>query len=86
MESIGRLSSLTAWEALRDQTHLTAGQHILIRGGTGAVGAFLTQFAHRMGAQVTVTVTSDLALARPKRLGADRVVVTAPHPKSRSAL
>jgi NADPH:quinone reductase-like Zn-dependent oxidoreductase len=73
------LPALTAWEALRDQTQLEAGQRILIRGGTGAVGAFLTQFAHGMGAEVTVTVTSASAESRARSLGADRVVVTAPH-------
>ncbi len=69
------LPALTAWEALRDQTELAAGQRIMIRGGTGAVGAFLTQFAHRIGAEVTVTVTSDSAVDRARRLGADDVVV-----------
>jgi NADPH:quinone reductase-like Zn-dependent oxidoreductase len=73
------LPALTAWEALRDQTHLAAGARLLIRGGTGAVGAFLTQFAHGIGADVTVTVTSALAEARARSLGADHVVVTAPH-------
>ena len=70
------LPALTAWEALRDQAHVAAGQHLLIRGGTGAVGAFLTQFAHAMGAEVTVTVNSASAEARARRLGADHVVVT----------
>lgn len=73
------LPALTAWEALRDQTHLTAGQRVLIRGGTGAVGAFLTQFAHGIGAELTVTVTSTSVEARARNLGADHVVVTAPH-------
>lgn len=73
------LPALTAWEALVDQTHLAAGQRILIRGGVGAVGAFLTQFAHGSGAEVTVTVTSTSAEARARSLGADHVVVSAPH-------
>ncbi|MGX7678665.1 NADP-dependent oxidoreductase [Jatrophihabitans sp. DSM 45814] len=72
------LPALTAWEALRDHANLAAGQRVLIRGGTGAVGAFLTQSAHRSGAEVTVTVTSDSAEARAKSLGADHVVVTNP--------
>jgi NADPH:quinone reductase-like Zn-dependent oxidoreductase len=72
------LPALTAWEALGDQAHLTAGQRLLIRGGTGGVGAFLTQFAHEVGAEVTVTVTSESAEARAKSLGADHVVVSAP--------
>jgi NADPH:quinone reductase-like Zn-dependent oxidoreductase len=71
------LPALTAWDALGEQAHLAAGQRLLIRGGTGAVGAFLTQFAHGMGAEVTVTVTSALTEARARSLGADHVVVTA---------
>jgi NADPH:quinone reductase-like Zn-dependent oxidoreductase len=69
------LPALTAWEALGEQTHVVAGQRVLIRGGTGGVGAFLTQFAHTMGAEVTVTVTSVSAEARARSLGADQVVV-----------
>ncbi|MFF1632570.1 NADP-dependent oxidoreductase [Leifsonia sp. NPDC058248] len=69
------LPALTAWEALNDQLNVTAGQRILIRGGTGGVGAFLTQFAHRLGAEVTVTVTSVAAEDRARRLGADHVIV-----------
>jgi NADPH:quinone reductase-like Zn-dependent oxidoreductase len=71
------LPALTAWEALRDQAHLVAGQRILVRGGTGGVGAFLTQFAHGMGAEVTVTVSSASSEDRAVSLGADYVVVTA---------
>ncbi|MCU1413419.1 MAG: NADP-dependent oxidoreductase [Microbacteriaceae bacterium] len=69
------LPALTAWEALRDHAHLEAGQRILILGGTGAVGAFLTQFAHGMNADVTVTVSSASNEARAKSLGANHVVV-----------
>ena len=69
------LPALTAWEALGDQTHVVAGQRLLIRGGTGAIGAFLTQFAHGLGAEVTVTVRSASTGARARSLGADRVVV-----------
>lgn len=71
------LPALTAWEALNEQSHLTADQHILIRGGTGGVGAFVTQFARRIGAEVTVTVSSPFADARARSLGADHVVVVA---------
>jgi NADPH:quinone reductase-like Zn-dependent oxidoreductase len=67
------LPALTAWEALEDHARLAAGQRILIRGGTGAVGAFITQFAHGMGAEVTVTVGSASGEARARALGADHV-------------
>ena len=72
------LPALTAWEALSEQMQLTAGQRLLIRGGTGGVGAFLTQFAHGMGAEVTVTVRSPSDEARARSLGADHVIVTGP--------
>jgi NADPH:quinone reductase-like Zn-dependent oxidoreductase len=71
------LPALTAWDALHDQVRLASGQRLLVRGGTGGVGAFLTQFGHRIGAEVTVTVTSASGEARARRLGADHVVVSA---------
>lgn len=69
------LPVLTAWEALRDHVRLTPGQRVLIRGGTGGVGGFLTQFAHEAGAEVTVTVSSASSEAYAMQLGADRVIV-----------
>jgi NADPH:quinone reductase-like Zn-dependent oxidoreductase len=77
------LPALTSWEALRDQANLVSGQRLLVRGGTGAVGAFLTQFAHGVGAEVTVTVTSPSGEARARLLGADHVVVTPHHSEPR---
>jgi NADPH:quinone reductase-like Zn-dependent oxidoreductase len=70
------LPALTAWEALNDHAQLAAGQTILIHGGSGAVGAFLTQFAHGLGAHVTVTVRSASAEQRARALGAEHVIVT----------
>lgn len=69
------LPALTALGALDEQLGLVAGQRLLVRGGTGAVGSFLTQFAHRMGISVTVTVRSSSSVDRAKRLGADEVLV-----------
>jgi NADPH:quinone reductase-like Zn-dependent oxidoreductase len=71
------LPALTAWEALNDHVHLAPGQRLLVRGGTGAVGAFLTQFAHEAGAEVTVTVSSAPTEAYARELGADHVIVAA---------
>jgi NADPH:quinone reductase-like Zn-dependent oxidoreductase len=71
------LPALTAWEALNEHVELAPGQRLLIRGGTGAVGAFLTQFAHQAGAEVTVTVSSTATEAYARELGADRVIVAA---------
>jgi NADPH:quinone reductase-like Zn-dependent oxidoreductase len=69
------LPALTALEALGEPLGLSRGQRLLVRGGTGAVGAFLTQFAHRMGLSVTVTVRSSTGVDRAKHLGADDVLV-----------
>lgn len=69
------LPALTAMEALADHLLLAAGQRLLVRGGTGGVGAFVVQFAHRMGIEVTATVRSGDAVARAKRLGAAEVLV-----------
>jgi NADPH:quinone reductase-like Zn-dependent oxidoreductase len=74
------LPALTAWEALTEQMERTSGQRVLVRGGTGGVGAFVTQFAHRMGAEVTVVVRSASEEPRARSLGADHVIVTAPDP------
>jgi NADPH:quinone reductase-like Zn-dependent oxidoreductase len=69
------LPALTAMEALEEALGLLPGQRLLVRGGTGAVASFLTQFAHRMGLSVSVTVRSPTAVERAKRLGADQVLV-----------
>ena len=69
------LPALTAMEALGEPLALSSGQRLLVRGGTGGVGAFVTQFAHRMGLWVTVTVRSSAAVDRARRLGADEVLV-----------
>ena len=77
------LPALTSWEALRDQADLAHGQRLLVRGGIGAVGAFLTQFGHAAGAEVTVTVTSAPGEERARLLGADHVLVTPHHSEPR---
>lgn len=70
------LPALTASEALTEQVGLAAGQRLLVHGATGAVGSFLTQFAHRQGLRVTATVRTEAAAERAHRLGADEVVVS----------
>ncbi|GAA4160966.1 NADP-dependent oxidoreductase [Gryllotalpicola daejeonensis] len=69
------LPALTAMEALDEQLQLTAGQRLLVRGGTGGVGAFVVQLAHRLGIEVTATVRSAEAAERARRLGAQTVLV-----------
>ncbi|OBF46914.1 NADP-dependent oxidoreductase [Mycolicibacterium monacense] len=46
------ISGLTAWQALFDHAHLTAGQTVLIHGAGGAVGWIAVQLAREAGARV----------------------------------
>jgi NADPH:quinone reductase-like Zn-dependent oxidoreductase len=46
------IGGLTAWQALFDHAHLTAGQTVLLHGAGGGVGTFFVQIAHWAGAKV----------------------------------
>ena len=46
-------SALTAWQALFDLGKLTAGQRLLVTGGSGSVGSLAIQIAKARGAHVT---------------------------------
>ncbi len=62
--------ALTAWQALIDTAKLSAGQTVLIHGGSGGVGSFAIQIAKAHGAKVIATASTanqDLL----KQLGAD---------------
>jgi len=62
--------ALTAWQALIDAAKLSAGQTVLIHGGSGGVGTFAIQIAKARGAKVFATASTpnqDLL----KELGAD---------------
>jgi NADPH:quinone reductase-like Zn-dependent oxidoreductase len=62
--------ALTAWQALVDTAKLSAGQTVLIHGGSGGVGSFAIQIAKARGAKVIATASTanqDLL----KQLGAD---------------
>lgn len=64
------LAALTAWQALIDTANLSAGQTVLIHGGSGGVGSFAIQIAKARGARVLATASTanqDLL----KQLGAD---------------
>jgi NADPH:quinone reductase-like Zn-dependent oxidoreductase len=65
--------ALTAWQALVDTAKLSAGQTVLIHGGSGGVGTFAIQIAKARGAKVIATASTanqDLL----KELGADIAV------------
>jgi NADPH:quinone reductase-like Zn-dependent oxidoreductase len=62
--------ALTAWQALIDTAKLSAGQSVLIHGGSGGVGSFAIQIAKAKGAKVYATAsTPNQGLL--KQLGAD---------------
>jgi NADPH:quinone reductase-like Zn-dependent oxidoreductase len=65
--------ALTAWQALIDTAKLSAGQTVLIHGGSGGVGTFAIQIAKARGAKVIATASTanqDLL----KELGADMTI------------
>lgn len=67
------LAGLTAWQALVDTAALTAGQTVLIHGGSGGVGSFAIQIAKARGARVIATASAanqDLL----RELGADLAI------------
>jgi NADPH:quinone reductase-like Zn-dependent oxidoreductase len=62
--------ALTAWQAVIDTAKLSAGQTVLIHGGSGGVGTFAIQIAKARGAKVIATASTanqDFL----KQLGAD---------------
>jgi len=64
------VAARTAWNALVETAHLSAGQPVLIQGGSGGVGSFAIQIAKVRGAKVFATASTgnqDLL----KELGAD---------------
>jgi NADPH:quinone reductase-like Zn-dependent oxidoreductase len=64
------MGALTSWQALIDTAKLSAGQTILIHGGSGGIGSFAVQIAKAKDARVIATASTanqDLL----KRLGAD---------------
>ncbi len=66
-------AAVTAWNALVEQGHVSAGDTVLIQG-TGGVALFAVQIAKMLGAEVILTSSSDDKLARAERLGADHLI------------
>lgn len=64
------MGALTSWQGLIDTAKLSAGQTVLVHGGSGGVGSFAVQIAKAKGARVIATASTanqDLL----KQLGAD---------------
>lgn len=67
------LGALTAWQALHEHARLQPGQHVLVHGGAGGVGAYAVQLAALHGARVTATASARNH-AFVTELGADQVL------------
>ena len=67
------LVALTALQAMRDVGKLTAGQRVLITGGTGGVGTAAIQIARNLGASEVITTVSS-EFNRTLQLGASKVI------------
>ena len=64
----------TAWTNLVDTGRLTAGEWVLVHGGSGGVGSIAVQLAKALGAHVVATAGGPERAARVRDLGADIVV------------
>ncbi len=67
------LGALTAWQALHAHARLQPGQHVLVHGGGGGVGAYAVQLAAAYGARVSATASARDA-AYVAGLGAGQVI------------
>lgn len=67
------LSALTAWQAFTGQAPVQPGNHVLVHGGAGGVGAFAVQIAKVLGARVSATSSAGDA-DDVRSLGADVVI------------
>ena len=66
-------AALTSWHSLVTESHLEAGDTVLIQG-TGGVSLFGLQFSAMFGARTIVTSSSDAKLERAKALGATHTI------------
>ena len=64
----------TVWTNLFDRAHLTAGETVLIQGGTSGIGCTAIQLAKAFGCQVLATARTAEKCAAMTRLGADRAI------------
>lgn len=73
-------AGVTAWNSLRGEGNVTAGQTVLVLG-TGGVSIFALQFANLLGARVIVTSSSDEKLEKARAMGAWQTVNYRDNPK-----
>jgi NADPH:quinone reductase-like Zn-dependent oxidoreductase len=68
-------SYATAWLALHRNLELRAGQTLLVRGGTSALGQAAVNIGRGLGARVLATTRSQNRAGLLRSLGADEVVI-----------
>jgi len=64
----------TVWNNVFDRVHLTAGETILIHGGSGGIGLTAIQLAKAFGAKAITTVGSTDKVAFCTSIGADHAI------------
>ncbi|KAA9005276.1 NAD(P)H-quinone oxidoreductase [Histidinibacterium aquaticum] len=64
----------TVWSNLVMRGHLTAGERVLIHGGSSGIGTTAIQIARALGARVFVTAGTDEKCAACEELGAERAI------------
>lgn len=67
------VAGVSAWQAVTEHLRISHGQHVLIHGGAGGVGAFAIQIAKYLGARVTATASAH-NIDYVRSLGADEVI------------
>jgi NADPH:quinone reductase len=71
-------SYATAWTCLRDNLEIAAGQTLLVRGATSALGQAAVNIAVEAGARVIATTRNRNRFATLESLGAQRVELESP--------
>jgi NADPH2:quinone reductase len=69
------LQGMTAHFLLRDCYRVTRGEWILVHAAAGGVGLLMTQIAHRIGARIIGTTSTDEKAALAREAGADEIVL-----------
>lgn len=65
--------AVTAWQMLFEHADIARGEHVLVHGGAGNVGAYAIQLARLAGAQVSATALA-ADVEEVLRLGARQVI------------
>lgn len=67
-------TAATVWSNVFDLAHLSAGELLLVHGGSSGIGTTAIQIAKALGADVAVTVSSQAKAQACRDLGADIVI------------